>query len=63
MTEGDSVTFTATATDTEDGDLAASLTWTSDLDGAIGSGGTFNTTALTVGTHIITVTVSLPGSP
>ena len=34
---GSVIEFTGTATDTEDGDLAASLAWTSDLDGAIGS--------------------------
>jgi hypothetical protein len=56
-TETDPVTFTGTATDGEDGDLAASLTWTSDLDGAIGTGATFALTTLSVGTHVITASV------
>jgi hypothetical protein len=64
--ETDSVTFTATAADTEDGDLAAGLAWTSDLDGAIGSGGSFGLTSLSVGTHLVTASVSdshgAPGS-
>ena len=37
--------------------LAASLAWSSDLDGAIGSGAGFSTTVLTVGTHTITASV------
>ncbi len=64
--EGTSITFTATATDAEEGDLAGSLSWDSDLDGNIGNGGSFNTTALSVGTHVITASVTdgggLPGS-
>ena len=59
--EGTSVTFTGTATDTEDGDLTASLAWSSDLDGSIGSGGSFSTSALSVGTHTITASVSDSG--
>ncbi len=55
---GDSVTFTASAIDPEDGDLGPNLTWTSDLDGVIGSGGSFSTTALTAGTHLITASVT-----
>ncbi|MEP4933220.1 LamG-like jellyroll fold domain-containing protein, partial [Haloferula sp.] len=54
--EGDSVTFTATATDTEDGDVAASLEWESDLDGVIGMGATFDDSSLSAGTHVITAT-------
>ncbi|MCP4662096.1 MAG: S8 family serine peptidase [bacterium] len=65
-TEGDSVTFTGTASDVEDGDLTASLAWTSSLDGSIGSGGSFSTSTLAVGIHTITAAVtdsgSLPGS-
>jgi FtsP/CotA-like multicopper oxidase with cupredoxin domain len=66
FTVGDSVTFTGTAIDTEDGDISASLSWSSDVDGVIGSGGSFSTTTLSVGTHIITASVTdsgaLPGS-
>lgn len=54
VTQGASVTFTGTATDAQDGNLAASATWTSSLDGLIGSGGSVSTTTLSVGTHTIT---------
>jgi uncharacterized protein YjiK len=57
-TEGDLITFTGTATDAEDGDLTASLAWTSSLDGSIGSGGSFSTSALSAGTHTITASVT-----
>ena len=42
FTEGDPIRFDGTAEDAEDGDLATSLTWTSNLDGAIGAGGSCN---------------------
>ncbi|MEM7350688.1 MAG: hypothetical protein AAF657_07780, partial [Acidobacteriota bacterium] len=58
---GDSVSFTGTASDPEDGDLTASLSWTSDVDGAIGTGGSFSTSSLSVGSHVITATVSDSG--
>ena len=64
-TETTPVTFTGTASD-EDGDLAASLAWTSSLDGALGTGASVTTSALSIGTHTITAAVSdsrgLPGS-
>ncbi|MFQ5433422.1 MAG: tandem-95 repeat protein [Anaerolineae bacterium] len=58
FTEGTAVTFTATATDLEDGDISANISWTSDLDGAIGSGGSFVLSTLSVGTHMITAAVT-----
>jgi hypothetical protein len=57
-TETDSVTFTGSATDTEEGDLSSSLAWTSSLDGAIGSGASFSLTTLSPGTHLITASLS-----
>jgi hypothetical protein len=64
--EGTPVTFAATATDGEDGDLTSNLTWVSDLDGSIGSGGGFTTSGLTIGVHMVTASVmdssSVPGS-
>ncbi|MEM6377603.1 MAG: malectin domain-containing carbohydrate-binding protein, partial [Bacteroidota bacterium] len=54
--EGTSVTFTGTVSDTEDGNGAANLAWTSDLDGSIGTGATFNKSDLSIGTHTITAT-------
>ena len=58
--EGDSISFDGTATDAEDGDLTANLSWTSNLDGAIGSGGSFST-SLSVGVHTITASVTDSG--
>jgi hypothetical protein len=56
---GTSVTFTGSASDPQDGTLTGgSLVWTSDLDGEIGTGGTFATTALSVGVHEITLTAT-----
>ena len=52
---GTSVTFTGSASDTQDGVLTQSLAWTSNIDGAIGTGGSF-TRALTAGTHTIKAT-------
>ncbi|MEE9423733.1 MAG: right-handed parallel beta-helix repeat-containing protein [Methylococcales bacterium] len=58
ITIGDNITFTATATDPEDGDVTASLNWDSNLDGVIGTGGSFSTTVLSEGTHTITATAT-----
>jgi hypothetical protein len=64
FTDGDIVpiVFNGTAIDTEDDDLTltADLTWTSDIDDYIGSGGSFSTT-LSVGDHIITASVTDSG--
>jgi hypothetical protein len=56
---GEMVTFTGSATDPEDGALTGSaLVWTSDLDGAIGTGTTFNRDDLSGGVHEITLTAT-----
>ena len=60
FTEGTSITFTGAATDTEDGDLTGSLAWSSNRDGAIGTGGSFSAT-LSVGSHLVTATASDSG--
>jgi hypothetical protein len=54
------VSFTATATDAEDGSLAASVSWSSSVDGAIGTGASISS-PLTVGAHTITATVTDAG--
>jgi len=59
---GDSILFAGSASDTEDGDLTAGLTWSSSIDGPIGSGGSFSTTTLSAGTHTITASVTDSGS-
>jgi len=41
FTEGEPISFSGSASDAEDGDVTASLSWSSNLDGPIGSGGTF----------------------
>lgn len=59
--EGGAVTFVGMATDPEDGDLTTGLSWTSDVDGVIGSGASFSTSALSKGTHVITAEVADTG--
>ena len=51
-------TFTGSANDTQDGVLTGGLGWVSSLQGGIGGGGSFSTSALGVGTHTITASVS-----
>jgi hypothetical protein len=54
----DTIDFSGSATDLEDGDLVqGALVWTSNLDGQIGTGGTAKA-SLSVGTHIITLTAT-----
>ena len=60
--QGDNITFTGTASDTEDGDLTASLAWISSIDGSIGTGGSFSRTDLSPGSHTITASVTDSGS-
>ncbi|MGD8590574.1 MAG: tandem-95 repeat protein, partial [Chromatiales bacterium] len=59
--EGTAVSFTGSASDDEDGDLTAGLSWTSDQDGPIGTGGSINISNLSVGTHSITASVTDSG--
>ncbi len=54
---GTSVTFTGTGTDIDTGDTH-SYSWASSLDGAIDTGSTIATSSLTVGTHVIILTVA-----
>ncbi|MCX7001618.1 MAG: hypothetical protein NT106_15205 [Candidatus Sumerlaeota bacterium] len=53
---GQPVTFLGGAIDPEDGSLQdANLSWSSDMDGALGTGTTIETESLTLGTHTITL--------
>jgi hypothetical protein len=61
FTEGDTVALAATAVDLEDGSLTASITWTSSLDGVLGSGGGLATSTLGVGTHDLTAAATDSG--
>jgi hypothetical protein len=51
---GDTITFSGTATDFEDGDLTQSLVWSSSLDGELGRGGSVQA-SLSAGEHMITL--------
>jgi hypothetical protein len=56
---GGPLALAATATDTEDGDLGARVTWTSDGEGPLGTGARIVTTALTtVGERRLTAAVT-----
>ena len=57
LTTDQSITFTGTATDTHDGNLTASLSWISNRDGFLGSGGSFTRT-LSAGVHTLTAQVT-----
>jgi hypothetical protein len=57
--QGTAVTFAGSATDLRDGSLTgASLVWTSNKDGQIGTGSTFTRDDPTMGTHTITLTAT-----
>jgi len=64
FSSGQTVSLSATASDTEDGDLSAWVEWTSDKDGFLGTGANVSTT-LSDGAHTITASVTdsggLPG--
>jgi len=61
FTEGDLIAFTGTAIDTEDGDISGALSWSSDLDGPLGTGSSVSTSTLSAGTHSITASVTDSG--
>jgi hypothetical protein len=60
FTLGAPITFSGTATDAEDGDKAASLSW-SYAGGVIGTGSTFARSDLPLGTHTITASATDSG--
>ena len=53
---GANIAFSGTATDPEDGNIAASLHWNSDRDGSIGTGAGFTRT-LSSGNHVVTASL------
>jgi len=53
LLEGSIIQFSGSATDPENGNLSSAMTWTSNLSGQIGTGGSFSRT-LPLGTHTIT---------
>jgi hypothetical protein len=58
---GTLINFSSSAADAEDGSLTGSLIWTSNLDGQIGTGGSFSSTTLGDGTHTIIASVTDSG--
>jgi subtilisin family serine protease len=60
FSSGTSISFAATATDPEDGNIASALHWTSSRDGQIGTGPSFSRT-LSSGNHVITASVEDSG--
>jgi hypothetical protein len=62
FTRGASVSFAATASDTEQGNLSSSIQWNSNLDGPLGTGGAIAVNTLSSGTHTITATVTDNGN-
>ncbi|MBF0199874.1 MAG: hypothetical protein HQK66_00905 [Desulfamplus sp.] len=57
FSQGEMILFVANVTDREDGNLSGeSVRWVSDRDGFFGFGTSFSINALSVGTHVITVT-------
>ncbi|MFK7861596.1 MAG: hypothetical protein AB8B64_22470 [Granulosicoccus sp.] len=57
--EGTALTLSASALDDEDGNLSATVTWSSDLDGPLGTGSP--SALLSVGMHTLTASVSDTG--
>lgn len=58
--QGASIAFAGTASDAEDGSISPNLLWTSDLDGAIGTGSSFSG-LLSIGVHLVTAQVTDSG--
>lgn len=57
---GTVISFVGSASDIEDGDITSELSWTSNIDGVIGTGGSFST-SLSDGEHTITAQVTDAG--
>jgi len=57
---GLSISFAGSASDSKDGNLTSSLIWTSNLEGQIGTGGSFGA-PLSAGTHVITASATDSG--
>jgi len=59
--EGETITFTGNANDDQDGDLSAGLSWSSSINGTIGTGASVGTNQLSPGSHTITASVTDSG--
>ncbi|NNF52611.1 MAG: DUF4397 domain-containing protein, partial [Gammaproteobacteria bacterium] len=58
---GTSISFTASADDSEDGDLAGSLAWSSSIDGDLAATGSSISATLSPGIHAVTASVADTG--
>jgi hypothetical protein len=58
--QGSEVFFQGSATDPEAGDVSASLVWSSQKDGVIGTGPSFALATLSKGKHNVTATATDP---
>lgn len=56
FSDGQEITFSATADDNEDGNISQNVLWSSNLDGSLGTGAELSS-ILSVGSHTITATV------
>jgi FtsP/CotA-like multicopper oxidase with cupredoxin domain len=61
FSDTETITFTGTANDAQDGDLSAGLSWASNVDGEIGTGASVATDQLSVNSHTITASVTDSG--
>jgi len=60
QSEVNNVSFVATATDTEDGDLSSNIQWESNIDGILGSGSEISV-KLSTGNHTVSASVTDSG--
>lgn len=58
VAQGVFVRLTATASDVRDGDLSSAISWSSSLDGPLGTGASLESATLSVGAHAITAAVT-----
>jgi len=56
--ESASITFVANASDQEDGQLSSQVSWTSSIDGDLGTGASLSTNTLSLGNHTIIASVT-----
>ena len=61
VSSGTSVSFSASASDAEDGNIGSQIQWVSDIEGALGSGSSLTTPLFVSGNHIITAIVTDSG--
>jgi hypothetical protein len=52
------LTLSGTSTDVEDGSLSNTIAWSSNLTGNLGTGASLSVSDLTIGTHVISASVT-----